>query len=345
MTARPEHSGAVCAVRQQRHAAQQWIRRYPKNRAGHPIQHEFTRSIPVQPVHVCHIHPGTNMVATYFGYTWWDNETDGEHMYPAKQHRLRRRGTHEIAARNPEGARCAGKWGGHEVPRKRSARRSSTSKLKHTQFADFHGHGWVFRAVYKRDRKGNLLDADDKVVPHDDPEKFNKAVHLKDIHLEKGMHCVDCHFEQDTHGNGKLYGETRNAIEIDCVDCHGTIDKHANADTTRPGRARRRHAISRCCARPGAQRRFYWQKASCISARWWSKIEAMGSGPGDGHHHARQRSLQREVALCEDDAERWPDLGRGSDDESTLAHANSEMTCYHLPHFVDDRVASAATSR
>ena len=29
---------------------------------------------------------------------------------------------------------------------------------KHTQFADFHGHGWVFRAVFKKDRKGNLLD-------------------------------------------------------------------------------------------------------------------------------------------------------------------------------------------
>ena len=29
---------------------------------------------------VCHMHPGTNMVATYYGYTWWDNEIDGEHM-------------------------------------------------------------------------------------------------------------------------------------------------------------------------------------------------------------------------------------------------------------------------
>ena len=34
---------------------------------------------------VCHIHPGTNMVTTYFGYTWWDNEIDGDKMYPAKQ--------------------------------------------------------------------------------------------------------------------------------------------------------------------------------------------------------------------------------------------------------------------
>ncbi len=32
-------------------------------------------------------------------------------------------------------------------------------------------------------------------------------MHLSDIHLDKGMHCVDCHFEQDCHGNGQLYGE------------------------------------------------------------------------------------------------------------------------------------------
>jgi len=29
----------------------------------------------------------------------------------------------------------------------------------------------------------------------DDPKKFDKAAHLADIHLEKGMQCVDCHFE------------------------------------------------------------------------------------------------------------------------------------------------------
>ena len=32
--------------------------------------------------------------------------------------------------------------------------------LRNTQFADFHGHGWMFRKVFKRDRKGNLLDAE-----------------------------------------------------------------------------------------------------------------------------------------------------------------------------------------
>ena len=58
----------------------------PKNESGHPIKHEFTRAIPTSQCIVCHIHPGTNMVASYLGYIWWDNETDGEQMYPAKQH-------------------------------------------------------------------------------------------------------------------------------------------------------------------------------------------------------------------------------------------------------------------
>jgi hypothetical protein len=51
-----------------------------------------------------------------------------------------------------------------------------------------------------------------------------------DIHLERGMHCVDCHFVQDAHGNGKLYGEVRAAIEIQCIDCHGRQDVHGGED-------------------------------------------------------------------------------------------------------------------
>jgi len=37
-------------------------------------------------------------------------------------------------------------------------------KMKHNQFADFHGHGWVYRKVYKKDRHGYLLDKDDKPI-------------------------------------------------------------------------------------------------------------------------------------------------------------------------------------
>ena len=34
----------------------------------------------------CHMHQGNLFVNPYLGYTWWDQETDGEFMYPKKQH-------------------------------------------------------------------------------------------------------------------------------------------------------------------------------------------------------------------------------------------------------------------
>ena len=218
----------------------------PKNESGHPIRHTFTRSIPSSQCMVCHIHPGTNMETTYFGYTWWDNEADGEVMYPQQQRNPSAQERHEVAQRNPEGAAPRGLWADEKFLEQVGSPEFN-AQLKQSQFADFHGHGWVFRAVYKRDRAGNLLDADNKIVAPDDPDKFAKAVHLADIHLEKGMQCVDCHFQQDVHGNGKLYAEPRAAIELDCTDCHGTVGKARRADHLRPGGTGRRHA-SRCAA-------------------------------------------------------------------------------------------------
>ena len=95
-------------------------------------------------------------------------------------------------------------------------------------------------------------------MPPDDPKKFDKAVHLKDIHLEKGMHCTDCHFSQDSHGNGNLYGETRNAVEIDCVDCHGTISKKATLRTSAAAAPKGGNDLALLRTASG-QRRFYWE--------------------------------------------------------------------------------------
>ena len=203
----------------------------PRSERGHPLKHAFTKSIPSSQCMTCHMHPGTNMVATYLGYTWWDNEADGKHMYPAETKKLSPAQRDDIEQHNPEGSALRGLWGDKEFLANVA---SLNPKLEKTQFADFTGHGWVFRGVYKRDRKGNLLDAVGKVVPDEAKDKWQRAVHLKDIHLEKGMHCVDCHFEQDVHGNGKLYGEPRPAIEIDCIDCHGTSNGKASLVTTGP---------------------------------------------------------------------------------------------------------------
>ncbi len=58
----------------------------PKNESGHPIRHEFTRKIPSSQCITCHVHNGNGFLNTYLGYMWWDEQTDGEHLYPKTQH-------------------------------------------------------------------------------------------------------------------------------------------------------------------------------------------------------------------------------------------------------------------
>jgi len=201
----------------------------PKNEEGHPIIHQFTRSIPSSQCMNCHMHQGNLFVNPFLGYTWWDQETDGELMYPGKQHNPTDAELVRSTMINPEAAAARGLWGDKNFLDRVA---ELNPALKHTQFADYHGHGWVFRAVFKHDRKGNLLDLDDNKIDHRDPRKFAKAVHLKDVHLAKGMQCGDCHFLVDVHGNGMLYGEPRNATAITCVDCHGTIDQRPTLITS-----------------------------------------------------------------------------------------------------------------
>ena len=108
--------------------------------------------------------------------------------------------------------------------------------MTNTQFADYHGHGWIFRAVFKlRSAKVICVDRDENIIAPDDPQKFAKAVHLKDEHLAHGMQCADCHFDVDVHGNGLLYGEPRAATTIECIDCHGTIEKRPTLVTSGSG--------------------------------------------------------------------------------------------------------------
>lgn len=218
-----------------------------KDEPGHPIEHKFTSAMPSSQCMVCHVHPGTIVVNSYFGFQWWDNEVDGKSMYPAKQMDPSEETRFKMNQHNPEESAARGLWGDLH-PNEKSQTGKVAGKdflanltdvnpeLKRTQFADFHGHGWVFRAVFKQDRKGHLLDVDGNRVEAT-AESMAKAVafsttrpaltpkgqpvHLKDIHLEKGMHCVDCHFAQDMHGDGNLYAETRAAVMVECVDCHG----------------------------------------------------------------------------------------------------------------------------
>ena len=299
----------------------------PKNEPGHPIKHVFTRSIPSSQCMVCHIHPGTNMLTTYFGLTWWDNEIDGDKMYPPKQRNPSEEQRYQSFVRNPEAAAARGLWSDDKFLENLGSP-DFNAKLKTTQFADFHGHGWVFRSVFNHDRKGNWLDKDGQKIAFDDPDRFGKAVHLADIHLEKGMQCNDCHFAQDNHGNGKIYGEPRAAVEIDCIDCHGTIRNKAALITSGPAApegGRRLDALRT----PWGLRRFAWradgaliQRSMSEENKEWEVVQTADSvTPGNVHFSMksfRAKLMTKDGTI----ASQMPQ------DDEHLAHANSSMTCY-----------------
>jgi len=331
----------------------------PKGERGHPIKHQMTNGIPSSQCMTCHIHPGGNMLLGYYGMTWWDNETDGHLMYPDKQPDMSLEEKDAIQFRNPDGAAMRGLWG-QDWNFLVNIWRDVNPKAKRTQFGDLHGHGWVFRNVYKTDHKGNLLTPQGKKIDPEDPEKFKKANHQEDIHQKKGMHCADCHIGSDVHGNGNLYNEGRAAIQLDCIDCHGTIDKPATLILTGPaaGTARFKGKVitvnkdlTKFNARDDRGRKIplfqrgtperplrkkdlatgktlefkngeVIQNSLVEPGKFWNVIQTVNTvtpgKPGYSEASAWAKTVQR-------DGKTW---GDNQANEATLAHSNSNMTCY-----------------
>jgi len=255
--------------------------------SGHPIRHVFTRAIPTAQCMTCHMHQPNIFLNSYLGYTMWDYESDADLMWPGPENRLPARSAAEEQVlrhqhypnaaevvetldRNPEGASPRGLWS--DVNFLREVYDRVNPLARQTQFADYHGHGWNFRAIFRRDREGNLLDADGHVIPPGDPDTFRRegeglfvpvgtnpgrAVHMMDIHAQVGLQCADCHFSQDAHGNGFIYGEVANAIEIGCRDCHGTVRDYANLHTSGPAAPPHGRDLSVIRNEDG-RRRFEW---------------------------------------------------------------------------------------
>ncbi len=301
-----------------------------KDERGHPITHQFTRAIPTAQCMNCHMHQGNLFVNPYLGYTWWDQESDGEFMYPAKQKNPTPEELVNSIRDNPEAAAARGLWSDLDFLEKVS---ELNPKLKETQFADYHGHGWIFRAVFKHDREGNLRDRDEKIIPHDDPQKFAKAVHLKDEHLAHGMQCADCHFEVDVHGNGLLYGEPRAATTIECIDCHGTISKRPSLVTSGNGGVFTGTNIAGVDLRANNTAygpRFFWQgkklfqRSSMSADMIWEVPQTIDTiDPTSSHYNAKSayaKTLGR-------DGKTWGAVPEPAKCARDLAHDNSNVGC------------------
>src|SRR5256886_13992467 len=92
--------------------------------------HQFTRSIPSSQCMNCHMHQGNLFVNPYLGYTWWDQETDGEFMYPQRQHNPTDDELVIATQSNPEAAAARGLWGDKQFLDHVS---ELNPKLKHTR--------------------------------------------------------------------------------------------------------------------------------------------------------------------------------------------------------------------
>ena len=316
---------------------------------GHPIRHAFTRAIPTAQCMNCHMHQPNIFLNSYLGYTMWDYESDAPLMWPEKQKYPTAAEVHKILERNPEAAAVRGKWG--DLDFLRNVYDDVNPKAKDTQFADYHGHGWNFRAIYRRDREGNLLDANGRIVSPDDAEKFRKtgspefvqpgeqkgkAVHMMDIHAEKGLQCADCHFAQDSHGNGLIYGEVANAVEIGCKDCHGTADAFPTLLTSGPA------------ARPGGtnlallrnsdgQRRFEWStdergervliQRSIVDPKLEWKVSLVRESVDRGSAHFNPKAARAKL-MSKSGAETGKFAWGPGVAMSDRAHGDPDMACF-----------------
>ena len=307
----------------------------PKDEEGHPIGHTFSRAIPTSQCMVCHMHQPNMFVNSYLGYTMWDYEADAPHMWPENQRYPTAEEELQTLKHNPEAAAARGKWSDIEFLKKVS---ELNPELSDTQFADYHGHGWNFRAVYKRDRKGNLLDEDGNIVPNHDTEKFKKAVHLKDIHLEKGMHCTDCHFGQDNHGDGHIYGEVAQAVEIRCEDCHGNVQAKATLKTSGPAAPDGGNDLSLQYT-PFGKKRFRWkgdtlyQRSSVTPDMEWTIKQVRDLIDPKSTHYNKSAARAKTVENWNGRSgePHWGNLSKIDAEETLsdlLAHSDSEMACF-----------------
>ena len=348
----------------------------PKDEPGHPIVHRFARgnSIPTSQCMICHVHPGTTVMNSYIGYMWWDLESDGEFMYPEEGKHVTAEENVAIQMNDPMEITVRGNWSDYDFLSKLW---ENNSKLHHNYFGDFHSHGWVFRAVFKHDRKGHLLDyyGDrvkespatfkagvelpieikelyrnwDRKTPDQRKEQEKKiaekrhgaAMHLLDIHMEKGMHCIDCHFVQDVHGNTRLQGEVRAAVEIQCIDCHGTVTNPATLKTTgpaaytstpgKPWEGRNLRAMRTPSGKPRFEFRGgrLYQNSMVEENLTWEVVQTKDTIDPISEHY-NPRSAMAKTVRFQGDKLVWGNLPQPKTagiDDSGCAHSNSNMTC------------------
>ncbi len=266
------------------------------------------------------MHQPNSFVNTYLGYQMWDYETDGELLWPAEQRypdRSTRRRRCNLANFEPmhdePRPQSRGSGGARPVDRQRtSSPRSaaSTPRPRRPPSPTITATAGSSAPSTSRTARATCSTRTARSSTRTIPKKFDKAVHLKDIHLEKGMHCVDCHFQQDVHGERQDLRRVsrRGRDRLRRLPRH---HQHGARTVTTSGPAApsggtnlldRPHALGRAPLRVDRRR-----ADPALDAEGRARV---GGAAGARHHRPALAALQREGAPREDHADRRQDLGR-----------------------------------
>ncbi len=241
------------------------IRPFPKTNAAHPLRHVMTDAIPTEPCMICHMHQPNLFMNTYARLhdvglrdggaadvageaEISDRRRESAPSTTAIPKARRRAAIGPIPISAPMSSDAQSPDQGHPVRRLSRPWLELPRRLQ----ARPQGQPARRRQQHRRERRSG---------------EVQEGGASRSIHVDYGMQCVDCHFAQDAHGSGHIYGEVQGAIEITCVDCHGTVD--GLSQLCAPAVPPRRPAapICRCCAPPTAASASNGATASSISAR------------------------------------------------------------------------------
>ena len=148
------------------------------------------------------------------------------------------------------------------------------------------------------------------------------------VHIEYGMHCVDCHFAQDAHGSGHIYDEVQAAIEIACADCHGTATKYPDLHASGPAAGPAPYNDLSLLRTADGRARFEWRDGHLFqrsalypNLEWEVKLVKDTVDPSKPEYNPR---AARAKLMSLGTSMKW---GPGVP-ESELAHSNDKMACF-----------------
>jgi hypothetical protein len=141
------------------------------------------------------------------------------------------------------------------------------------------------------------------------------------------MQCVDCHFAQDAHGSGHIYGEVQAAIEITCADCHGTAMRYPNLHTSGPAAPPGGTDLSLMRMADGRKRfewrdnKLYQRSALYPNLEWELTLVKDTVDPASPKYNPR---AARAKLMSKGTSMKW---GPGIP-EAQLAHSTDDMACF-----------------